>query len=123
MSLSCHQRMEPQHKHNTTQGVRIQGGDLRHALKGLGSRAAQLRWHNKGAHIALDVIKGLHFLHSHGVLHRDIKSGNVLLSGDFSQAKICDVGLAHIMGSTSNTGQSVQATFAYAAPEMLFNYK
>lgn len=100
-----------------------QGGDLRHALKGLGSRAAQLRWHNKGAHIALDVIKGLHFLHSHGVLHRDIKSGNVLLSGDFSQAKICDVGLAHIMGSTSNTGQSVQATFAYAAPEMLFNYK
>ena len=57
------------------------------------------------------------------MLHRDIKSGNVLLSGDYSQAKICDVGLAHIMGSTSNTGQSVQATFAYAAPEMLFNYK
>ncbi|DBA88396.1 TPA: hypothetical protein ACH3X2_004890 [Trebouxia sp. C0005] len=101
----------------------MEGGDLRHALKGLGSKAAQLRWHNKGAHIALDVIKGLHFLHTHGVLHRDIKSGNVLLSGDYSQAKICDVGLAHIMGSTSNTGHSVQATFAYAAPEMLFNHK
>ncbi len=102
----------------------MQGGDSRHALKGLGSKAAaQLRWHNKGAHIALDVIKGLHFLHTHGVLHRDIKSGNVLLSGDYSQAKICDVGLAHIMGSTSNTGGSVQATFDYAAPEMLFNHR
>ena len=57
------------------------------------------------------------------VMQGDIRSGNVLLSGDFSQAKICDVGLAHVMGSTSNSGKSVQATFAYAAPEMLFNYR
>ena len=57
------------------------------------------------------------------VVHRDIKSGNVLLSRDYSQAKICDVGLAHIMGTTTNTGHGVQATFAYAAPEMLFNKK
>ena len=57
------------------------------------------------------------------VVHRDIKSGNVLLSKDYRQAKICDVGLAHIMGTTTNTGCGVQATFAYAAPEMLFNKK
>lgn len=101
----------------------MEGGDLRHALKTIDGRAEQLRWHNKGAKIALDVIQGIQFLHSYGVMHRDIKSGNVLLSGDFSQAKICDVGLAHIMGSTSNSGKSVQATFAYAAPEMLFNYR
>ena len=59
------------------------------------------------------------------ILHRDIKSGNVLLSGDFESAKICDVGLAHIMGNTSLSGsaQHVQTTFAYAAPEMLLCLK
>ena len=45
----------------------LQGGDLRHAIKGLDARAAQLQWHNKGGQVALDVVQGLHFLHSHGV--------------------------------------------------------
>jgi len=60
------------------------------------------------------------------ILHRDIKSGNILLSQHFESAKICDVGLAHIMTNTSlssstssSGGQQVQTTLAYAAPELL----
>lgn len=55
------------------------------------------------------------------VVHRDIKSGNVLLSRDLDFAKICDVGLARIMGNTSlsSSSHSVPTTFAYAAPEIL----
>lgn len=99
----------------------MQGGDLKQALRG--PLSATLSWYNKGAQIALDVIKGLHFLHCHGILHKDIKSGNVLLSEDFELAKICDVGLAHIMGDTSLSSSShyVQTTFTYAAPELLMN--
>lgn len=83
----------------------------------------QLNWYCKGSNIALDIIRGLQFLHSQSVLHRDIKSGNVLLSKDFSVAKICDIGLSHIMGDSSLSPPAAQSTFAYAAPEMLLNLK
>ena len=55
------------------------------------------------------------------VVHRDIKSGNVLLSEDLKSAKICDVGLARIRGNTSlaSSSHDVKTTFAYAAPEIL----
>jgi len=57
------------------------------------------------------------------VLHRDLKSGNVLLSKEFDVAKVCDIGLSHIMGNTSLSPPAAQATFAYAAPEMLLNLR
>ncbi|EDQ85738.1 uncharacterized protein MONBRDRAFT_34096 [Monosiga brevicollis MX1] len=41
--------------------------------------------------ILLDVARGIEHLHSHGVAHRDLKSGNVLISSDF-RAKVSDFG-------------------------------
>ena len=42
-----------------------QGGDLRAALSS--DVTGELRWYNRGQHIALDVARGLHYLHSHDV--------------------------------------------------------
>ena len=50
----------------------------------------------------------------------DMKPKNVLLTADYSIAKIADVGLAHIMGDTAQ-GSQAMGTFAYAAPEQLLN--
>lgn len=45
----------------------------------------------RGGQIALDIAHGMGFLHSRGVIHLDMKSPNVLLTGNYT-AKIADVG-------------------------------
>lgn len=71
----------------------------------------------RGRKIALDVAMGLAFLHSHNVVHLDIKSGNVLLARNMT-AKISDVGLARQLQSSNSSIKGV-GTFEYAAPEVL----
>lgn len=46
--------------------------------------------------------KGLHFLHRYGIIHRDVKSLNVLLDEE-GNAKLSDFGLAHVTSTTKRT--------------------
>ncbi len=48
----------------------------------------------RGSQVALDVARGLHYLHSFKVTHFDLKSANVLLDRQLMTAKVADVGLA-----------------------------
>lgn len=70
--------------------------------------------------VALDVARGLHFLHSRSIVHNDLKSANILLSRD-GTAKIADVGLARVLrhGYVCSSSGGVVGTFAWAAPEVL----
>ena len=66
--------------------------------------------------IALDVAKGMAYLHSRNVIHRDLKPSNILLTRDH-RAKIADFGM-----SVANTGQELTAetgTYRYMAPEVI----
>ncbi len=68
--------------------------------------------------IALDIAFGLRFIHSQGVLHRDLKSANILVDKNF-QAKLADFGLAKInTDSVSPTHKSSQA-ISWMPPECL----
>ncbi len=51
---------------------------------------------NRGRSIAIDVLRGLHFLHSKRIVHMDLKSPNILLTRH-GVAKLADVGLAKVI--------------------------
>ena len=68
--------------------------------------------------IAFDIACGLAFLHKENILHRDLKSLNVLLN-DQMRAKLTDFGLAKIKNESSSvTGSQVVGTLQWMAPEL-----
>ncbi|UJR10150.1 hypothetical protein I4U23_014367 [Adineta vaga] len=65
------------------------------------------------------ILRGLKFLHSSGVIHRDLKPGNLLVNSD-CLLKICDFGLARTeeLDRTKRMTQEVVTQY-YRAPELL----
>lgn len=66
---------------------------------------------------ARDATAGLAYLHSRGILHRDIKPGNMLIDAS-GKAKLSDFGTSRLrdIGDSVNTG-TVVGTVSYLAPE------
>lgn len=72
---------------------------------------------NEALKIAAEVAKGLARAHDSGVIHRDIKPGNIMLVKD-GPAKIMDFGLAMISGASRLTQDGTMlGTAAYMSPE------
>jgi len=71
---------------------------------------------------AEQMFRGLIVIHTHKpqILHRDLKSLNVLVSEDWI-CKLCDFGLARFdTGGNMETLSKLRGTFAYSAPEVYF---
>src|SRR4026207_1467538 len=64
------------------------------------------------------VARTLHYAHEHGILHRDIKPGNILLDAK-GEPHLTDFGLARLVESESTVTRTLEAlgTPSYMAPE------
>ena len=73
--------------------------------------------------IAMQVVEGLQDAHRKGVVHRDVKSANIMID-ERGQAKIMDFGLARITGSTLVTQEGMtMGTVTYMSPEQASGVK
>src|SRR5438552_2668705 len=72
----------------------------------------------QGAELIAKVARTVHYAHEHGILHRDIKPGNILLDAK-GEPHLTDFGLARLVESESSVTQTldVLGTPSYMAPE------
>lgn len=97
----------------------VNNGNLEQWLHGAMQQHGYLTWEAR-MKILLGTAKALAYLHEAiepKVVHRDIKSSNILIDDDFN-AKISDFGLAKLLGAgKSHITTRVMGTFGYVAPE------
>jgi len=91
----------------------VDGRPLSSILKTAGPLAA-----DRTAEIAAPVAAALGYAHKHGVVHRDVKPGNVLITDD-GQVKVTDFGIARAVNTEESLTQTgaVMGTATYFSPE------
>ena len=96
----------------------LEGVDLREAIRGkaLGHLGRKLE-------VMQQILEGLAFAHSRGVVHRDLKPGNIHLQPT-GHVKILDFGLARALGASDMTKTgTVMGTPHYMSPEQVRGQK
>ncbi|XP_037322554.2 serine/threonine-protein kinase 36 [Pungitius pungitius] len=68
--------------------------------------------------IACQLVSALYYLHSHRILHRDMKPQNILL-GKSGVVKLCDFGFARAMSVSTMVLTSIKGTPLYMSPELV----
>lgn len=86
--------------------------DLLHMRKTMVELSMQLK-----VRIALDAARAFLYMHELGIVHRDIKSHNVLIDENF-QVKVCDFGLARFKADLGKGAMQYAGTPHYMAPEL-----
>lgn len=90
----------------------VQGGSLSKKLSD-----GKMTW-PQAAELVEKIARAIHYAHQRGVVHRDLKPGNILMDGD-DTPKITDFGLAKLMDDDSGQTRDGQVlgTPNYMAPE------
>ncbi|GMG99881.1 hypothetical protein Nepgr_001721 [Nepenthes gracilis] len=102
----------------------MSNGNLWAALHGKRVGKILVDWVSR-YNIAVGVAQGLAYLHYDchpPVIHRDVKSNNILLDTNF-EARIADFGLARMMLDKNKTVSKVAGSYGYIAPEYGYTLK
>lgn len=90
----------------------VEGGQLDEVVKQTPMSIRQ------AAELIAKVARTVHYAHEHGILHRDIKPGNILLDAN-GEPQLTDFGLARLVESESTVTRTMEVlgTPSYMAPE------
>lgn len=93
----------------------LQGGDMYDYLEKRNFQVSQ----DRALELATQIARGVYFLNSYGIIHRDLKLENIIMTDTSDQAvpKVVDFGLSAIT-SPNQVIQGAVGTVAYAAPEI-----
>ncbi|KAL0579340.1 Cell cycle serine/threonine-protein kinase cdc5/MSD2 [Marasmius crinis-equi] len=69
---------------------------------------------------SVQLIGACHYMHTHQVIHRDLKLGNLFLDGNMN-VKVGDFGLAALIENPGERKKTICGTPNYIAPEVLFD--
>lgn len=95
---------------------------MEHDLKALMETMKQPFSQSEVKCLMLQLLEGTQYLHDNWVLHRDLKTSNLLLNNR-GELKICDFGLARQYGSPLKPYTHLVVTLWYRAPELLLGAK
>ncbi|KAF6161391.1 hypothetical protein GIB67_009270 [Kingdonia uniflora] len=95
---------------------------MEHDLKGLMESMRQPYSQSEVKCLMLQLLEGVKYLHDNWVLHRDLKTSNILLNNR-GELKICDFGLSRQYGSPLKPYTHLVVTLWYRAPELLLGAK
>jgi serine/threonine-protein kinase len=69
--------------------------------------------------LAMHTCRGLQYAHDHGIVHRDIKSSNLMLTKKDKTLKILDFGLAKVINEIEKNSTQAIGTPYYMSPEQI----
>ncbi|KAL1539270.1 cyclin-dependent kinase [Salvia divinorum] len=95
---------------------------MEHDLKALMETMKQPFSQSEVKCLMIQLLEGVKYLHDNWVLHRDLKTSNLLLNNR-GELKICDFGLARQYGSPLKPYTHLVVTLWYRAPELLLGAK